>query len=268
VTPIPTKRGPVPPDRCNEKSDAPAASDVLWDARRLRSPHRQADKAHRVRRMFDRIAPTYELMNRLASLGCDASWRRRAVSLAGASEGDSVLDVACGTGDLARAFAERAGKVVGVDFAANMVALAAARGGAGLHWCLGDALRLPFPDGTFNMTCCGFGVRNFQDLSAGLREMHRTLRPGGRAVILEFVMPAGRLFRWFYGLYLRRAIPLLARVVSRDRTNAYRYLACSVVSFLSRDQMVDHLGQAGFVRVTAFPLTWGIVVVYVAEKAP
>lgn len=251
-----------------DASGSSAATDVLWDARRLRAPHLQADKAQRVCRMFDRIAPTYELVNRLASFGRDASWRRRAVLLSGASEKDRVLDVACGTGDLSRAFAERAREVVGVDFAANMVALAAARGGAGLHWCLGDALRLPFPDGTFNIASCGFGVRNFQDLRAGLREMHRSLRPGGRAVILEFAMPTRRLLRWLYGLYLRRAVPLLASLVGRDRTNAYRYLACSVVSFLSRDQMVNHLEQAGFVSVTALPLTWGIVVVYVAEKAP
>jgi len=221
--------------------------------------------------MFDAIAPTYELINRLASFGMDGAWRRRAVLLSGTGGQDAVLDIACGTGDLARAFARRAGTVVGADFAENMLTRAAnrqrtVRPAGRLRWCRADALRLPFADGTFNMTACAFGVRNFQDPGAGFREMCRALRPGGRAVIVEFSMPDNRLLRWVYGAYFEWVMPLLATVISRDRTGAYRYLARSVVAFASRDDVVADLRRAGFARVAVHPLTLGVVVVYVAEK--
>jgi len=216
--------------------------------------------------MFDHIAPTYELINHLASFGWDTLWRRRTVALATPRPDDIVLDVACGTGDLARAFAPRVRRVVGVDFSANMLHRAVGRRGAGLHWCRADALCLPFADGTFNMTACAFGVRNFQDVDAGLREMYRALQRGGRAVILEFSMPTNRLIRGLYGLYLGWMMPLLATLVSQDRTDAYRYLGRSVRSFVGREEMVLRLQRAGFTGVAAFPLTLGIVVVYVADK--
>lgn len=244
---------------------------MLWDRDRLADPHRQADKADRVRRMFDAIAPTYDLINRLASLGRDVTWRRRAVALAGTARAHVVLDVACGTGDLASEFARRAQTVVGVDFAAEMLTRAAGRSRRGaetgrLDWCRADALCLPFADGTFNMTGCAFGVRNFRDLDAGFREMHRTLRPDGRAVIVEFALPEHPALRRLYGVYFDRIMPWLATLVSRDRTGAYRYLARSVEAFAGRDEMVARLRKAGFARVASYPLTFGIVVVYVAEK--
>jgi demethylmenaquinone methyltransferase/2-methoxy-6-polyprenyl-1,4-benzoquinol methylase len=125
---------------------------------------------------------------------------------------------------------------------------------------------LPFGDGTFTLTSCAFGVRNFQDLDAGFREMHRVLRPGGRSAILEFSMPDRPLARRLYGLYFQRIMPALATLVSRDRTGAYRYLARSVVEFVGRDEMIARLGQAGFARVGTYPLTFGIVLLYIAEK--
>ncbi|MBN1343076.1 MAG: bifunctional demethylmenaquinone methyltransferase/2-methoxy-6-polyprenyl-1,4-benzoquinol methylase UbiE [Phycisphaerae bacterium] len=245
--------------------------DLLWDRERLTDPHHQPDKADRVRGMFDAIAPTYQLINTLASFGRDASWRRQAVALAATTSQDRVLDVACGTGDLAQAFRQRAGRVVGVDFAERMLALAAAHAPRRQNrppaiWCRADALRLPFADGTFTMTCCAFGVRNFQDLDVGFREMYRVLRPGGRAVIVEFSMPENRLLRWLYGFYFERMMPRLATLVSRDRTGAYRYLARSVVAFVGRGEMVDRLRRAGFTGVACRPLTLGVVLVYVAEK--
>lgn len=242
----------------------------LWNHRLLTDPHGQRDKAERVRVMFDAIAPTYELVNRLTSFGRDAAWRREAVALAGPTRSDRVLDVACGTGDLARAFAGRAGAVVGLDFAEKMLALAAARtedhaAGARLTWCRADAMRLPFADEAFNMTSCAFGVRNFQDLNAGLAEMRRVLAPAGRAIIVEFAMPHRRAMRWLYGLYFRHVLPRLANIISRDRTGAYRYLTHSVEAFVDPDEMVRRLGRAGFAEVRAHGLTAGVVVVYVAE---
>ncbi len=254
------------PHRSNQRQEEARSDSTVWDAARLADPHGQADKAERVRRMFDQIAGTYEWVNRLASLGRDASWRRRAVRLSGASSGDRVLDVACGTGDLARAIAQRAEAVVGVDFSEKMLALAANRPHDRIAWCRADALCLPFADRTFNMALCAFGVRNFQDLGTGLREMFRTLRPGGRAVILEFGMPTRRVFRSLYRVYFQRVMPFLATLISRDRTNAYRYLARSVTAFVGRDEMVRCLRLAGFETVQVFPFTFGIVSAYVAVK--
>lgn len=258
------------PSRQSEPNDADEPSGEVWDRRLLADPHGQRDKARRVRVMFDAIAPTYELVNRLTSLGRDAAWRRKAVALVGPTRTDRVLDVACGTGDLARAFAERAGMVVGLDFAENMLELAAARSGPDSPdvtqaWCRGDALRLPFADRTFNMTSCAFGVRNFQDLDAGLAEMKRLLAPAGRAIIVEFAMPKHRIVRWLYRLYFRNVMPRLAAWISRDRTGAYQYLTHSVEAFVDREEMIRRLKRAGFVKVQAHPLTWGVVVVYVAE---
>ncbi len=285
----------------------------------LDAPHDVPDKASRVRRMFNGIAPRYELINSLFSLGRDEVWRRRAVELAAVSEDDEVLDVACGTGSFARALTTAGAKsVIGCDFAHEMLTRAAesasrrlsrphvSRNTAGLvgqagiaraqnpriairvdgkgerkdhlgaslrrslardsFWCEADALRLPFRSGSFSITSCAFGVRNFQDLDAGLTEMFRVLRPGGRAVILEFSRPASRPARGLYECYSRYLMPMAATLISGDRTGAYRYLPRSVVSFVSAEQMIGRLRRVGFARATATPLTMGIVTVYVASR--
>ncbi len=219
--------------------------------------------------MFNAIAPTYERVNTLFSLGRDAYWRRRAVELAGVGPDDVVLDVACGTGDFARALLVPGSRMVsGCDFAHDMLALATGREPGGIHFVEADALNLPFSDGSMTVASCAFGIRNFQDLDAGLGEMHRVLAPGGRAVILEFTRPASRLFRFAYELYAGRIMPFLAGLVSRDRSGAYRYLPRSVVSFPDATQMCDRLAGVGFADVQATPLTLGVVTVYVARKSP
>ncbi len=238
-----------------------------WDASTLRSPHQQHDKAARVRQMFDAIAPTYERVNSLFSGGRDAYWRRRAVELAGVCEADTVLDIACGTGDLARAMgAAKAHQAIGCDFAHQMLVRARHHPTQPAVCCEANALALPFPDGAVTVTSCAFGVRNFQDLDAGLREMHRVLRGGGRTVILEFTRPSNAVIRSLYELYASRIMPVLASWTSRDCSGAYRYLPRSVVSFLDAGQMCDRLLAAGFVEPRATPLTFGVVTVYVARK--
>lgn len=245
------------------------ADKTVWDRPRLADPHGQPDKADRVRTMFDAIAPTYERVNRVTSVGRDAYWRKTAVALAHIRPTDRVLDVACGTGDFARAFAEASPAVViGSDFAARMLALAASRGNGGIKWCRADGLALPFESGAFTVVSCAFGVRNFQDLGDGLREFHRVLVPGGRAVILEFSMPRSRLLRLIYSVYFRRVLPWLATRISRDRTGAYRYLPQSVSSFVDNRGMAAALKDAGFVSVEHRGLTAGIVTVHLARKAP
>lgn len=242
---------------------------VAWDERRLASPHTQPDKAQRVRRMFDAIAPTYELVNSVSCAGRDAYWRREMVRLAQVRPDDALLDVACGTGDVARAFAAatvRPRRITGMDFSWPMLVRAAARPVSGGAFCQGDALRLPVADASVSIVTCAFGIRNFQNLDTGLREMHRVLRPGGRAVILEFSLPRSALLRRLYLFYINRILPLTATVISRDRSGAYRYLPRSVVSFSGSDEIAAALRTAGFSAVAVYPRTLGIVSVYVALK--
>lgn len=220
--------------------------------------------------MFDSVAPRYELVNHLFSVGRDIAWRRRAVALVCAGRQDAVLDVACGTGDLLRAFAglaEPPQQRVGCDFSHGMLCRAAAdRRNGGCCWIEADALRLPLASASFTVVSCAFGVRNFQDLDAGLREMGRILRVGGRAVILEFTRPANRLLRGLYEFYAGRLMPWAATWVSGDRTGAYRYLPRSVVSFVNVEEMCARLERAGFGDIRATRLSMGIVTVYVGTK--
>lgn len=240
---------------------------LIWDSTRLNDPHGQSDKATRVRAMFDAIAPTYERVNRVLSLGRDAYWRREAVRLAAVRPDDRVLDIACGTGDFARAFElANPSKTIGTDFAGNMLERAATATQACIRWCQSDAQALPFADASFTITSCAFGVRNFQELDRGLSEMHRVLAPGGRVVILEFGVPRTPVLGSLYGVYMRRALPRLARWISHDTTGAYDYLPQSVSSFVNTPEMIERLRRAGFERVEHKPLTFGAVVVYLAWR--
>jgi demethylmenaquinone methyltransferase/2-methoxy-6-polyprenyl-1,4-benzoquinol methylase len=257
-------------------NDPASTDDVAWSRESLATPHATPDKAGRVRRMFNDIAPRYELVNSLFSAGRDARWRSRAVQLARVEHTDSVLDVACGTGDFARAFGRGGAQAVtGCDFAHEMLTRAVgstttpADNGSTAHlgWCEADAMKLPFADSTFSIVSCAFGVRNFGQLEVGLAEMHRVMRAGGRLVILEFTRPTNRLFRRLFELYSNRIMPAAATLVSGDRSGAYRYLPRSVVSFLTADQMVETLRRGGFCDPTATPLTMGVVTVYVATRS-
>ena len=248
-------------------------NEPAWTSETLVAPHRLPDKSARVRRMFNGIARRYELINTLFSAGRDSSWRRKAARLVQVHADDVVLDIACGTGDFSRTFASSGVQtVVGLDFAHEML-----RRGVDRHttrtnanqigrWCEADALHLPFPQASFSLTACAFGVRNFADLDAGLAEMHRVLTPSGRVVILEFTTPTNRLLRSLYSLYSHRLMPIAATLISGDRGGAYRYLPRSVVSFHTAEQMCERLSHAGFSRVSATPLSMGIVTVYVAWR--
>lgn len=243
---------------------------VVWDDPRLASPHAQHDKAKRVQRMFDAIAPTYELVNSLGSLGRDRYWRRQMVRLAKVQPDDVLLDIACGTGDVTRTFASavpRPQRVIGLDFSIPMLEYAASRPIERGYFHQGDALKLPIADASVSITTCAFGIRNFQNLSVGLGEMYRVLKPGGRAIILEFSIPTQPIMRKLYLLYFNRVLPVLASLISRDRTGAYRYLPSSVLSFYSRTEIAAALKEAGFGEVAIRPLTLGVVAVYVALKS-
>ena len=253
------------------KSAAKAADSKTWDGRTLRDPHAREDKAERVRAMFDEISPTYELVNRLVSLGRDATWRARTAAAAEVVSTDIVLDVCCGTGDMVRIFADHdpaPRMVLGIDFSGGMLARGRYSGGhTSIQLARADGLRLPLADRSIDVVSCAFGVRNFQDLSSGLREMYRVLGVGGRLVLLEFALPENRLFRWGYRLYCERMLPRLAGLISRERSGAYRYLPSSIRTFERRGAMVTRLRETGFVHVTATSMNFGGVQLYRGVKS-
>ncbi len=246
-------------------SEKPAAR-CAWDEAALDDPHRLNDKARRVEAMFNAIAPRYELVNRVATLGLDAAWRRRAVAAATVTPTDVVLDVACGTGDMMRAFAAgrpAPARILGLDFAAEMLSTGLKRGmPARAALVRGDAQRMPLADESVDVVSCAFGVRNFQDLSAGLGEMRRVLRAGGRLVILEFATPTHALWRVPYRLYCEVVVPRLGALLGRDRVGAYRYLPRSVATFDSREAMERRLAEAGFAEPRSTAMNFGGVVLY------
>lgn len=258
------------------KTEEPSATptkvrraDRLWDASRLVDPHSQHDKAARVREMFDRIAPTYERVNFISSAGRDRAWRTETVRLAEVKPTDRILDIACGTGNLLEAFSRRGVKeVIGLDFAREMLCHSVGKLQTRAGWCLGDALKLPFADASIDVTSCAFGVRNFQDLHQGLREMYRVLRPGGRLLILEFALPGSSLARKIYLFYLTKVMSQLAHWISGDNTGAYQYLPSSVKTFLSPGKMKDMLAKIGFEDIQVTAKTCGIVFILKAIKSP
>ena len=194
-----------------------------------------------VRTMFDRIAPRYDLMNRVMTAGLDRRWRRLAVREA-VWPGDRVLDACCGTGDLAVEAERRGGRVVGLDFSERMLERARGKSGT-IEWVRGDALDLPFEDGVFDAVTVGFGVRNLDDLDRGLRELARVTRPGGRIAVLEITRPRGFL-RPFFRVWLDAMIPLAGRVLPGGK--AYTYLPASVRRFPGPEDLSRLLEAGGF----------------------
>jgi demethylmenaquinone methyltransferase/2-methoxy-6-polyprenyl-1,4-benzoquinol methylase len=194
--------------------------------------------------MFDRIAPVYDAMNRLMTAGLDRSWRRLTVE-AVVQPGDRVLDACCGTGDLAVAAEREGGYVTGLDFSTAMLERARRKSGT-VTWLEGDLLALPFDDASFDAATVGFGMRNVSDLGAGLAELRRVLRPGGRLAILEITRPRGVL-RPFFSLWFDRIVPVLGKVLPGGK--AYTYLPASVRRFPGAEELAAVLGENGFGEV-------------------
>ena len=213
-----------------------------------------------VRRMFDRIAPVYDAMNRFMTAGLDRRWRQATVNEV-VHRGDRVLDACCGTGDLALAARSRGAVVVGLDFSERMLDRARSKSRE-VEWIRGDMLALPFGDGSFDAVTVGFGVRNVEDLGAGLRELRRVLRPGGRIGILEITRPRGPLAP-FYRLWFDRVVPVLGRALPGG--SAYTYLPASVRRFPGPEDLASQLASAGFARVRFRLFAGGIVALHVAE---
>ena len=221
--------------------------------------------APEVRDMFDRIAPRYDRLNRAMTVGLDGRWRRAAAAAADLAAGDRALDCCTGTGDLAFELADRvtpSGSVVGLDFAEEMLVRArakAAERGTPVEFLQGDALALPFEDDAFDAATVAFGIRNVSDLDAGIAEMARVVRPGGRVVILEITTPA-RLRR-FYELWFDRAVPQLGKLLGRDGA-AYSYLPASVRRFPEPAALAGHMAAAGLTEVAWRRLAGGIIALH------
>jgi demethylmenaquinone methyltransferase/2-methoxy-6-polyprenyl-1,4-benzoquinol methylase len=280
---------------------SPTTTQPAWDDALLRDPHAVADKRSRVQRMFAAIAPSYDLNNRLHSLWMDQWWRRKAVKLAQLSSEDQVVDVACGTGDLAIAFARSLDRlnhgdlcgdvrVIGVDFTYEMLPISRRKAdrtfpwfrdrrlppgawpppempvGLNMRWVNGDAQSLPLPDASCDVVSIAFGIRNVADPAAAVAEFYRVLRPGGRLIILEFSLPTNALLRGLYNFYFRKILPRTATLVSGDKTGAYKYLPESVNTFIGREQMAGMMRGAGFGQVEQFPMTFGVCVCYRGVK--
>lgn len=213
-----------------------------------------------VRRMFDRIAPFYDAMNRLMTAGLDRRWRRITVAET-VRPGDRVLDACCGTGDLALAARAGGADVVGLDFSERMLDRARAKS-ADIEWVRADMLALPFDDESFDAVTVGFGARNVDDLEAGLRELRRVLRLGGRIGILEITTPRGALAP-FYRLWFDRVVPQLGKALPGG--SAYTYLPASVRRFPGPEALADLLESAGFSAVRFRRFAGGIVALHVGE---
>jgi len=215
-----------------------------------------------VQRMFDRISPVYDVMNRVMTAGLDRRWRRLTAQAA-VRPGDRVLDACCGTGDLALAALEAGGDVVGLDFSERMLERARRKSDA-VEWVQGDVTALPYEDGSFDAVTVGFGIRNVPELQAGLRELARVLRPGGRFGCLEITRPRGVL-RPFFRLWFDGLVPLLGRILPGGA--AYTYLPASVRRFPGPTDLAAAMEQAGFRNVRYRLLAGGIVALHTGERA-
>jgi len=267
TTPAPAT-GPDTTERDRER--APRA----WADRELSDPHGHHEKAEKVRAMFASIARSYDLNNRVHSLWMDQLWRRHAVRVAGVREGDVVVDLACGTGDLTEAFARRsqASKVIGIDYTPQMLELARRkRDRRGLdagrvEYREGDAMDLALPDSSADVVSIAFGIRNVRDPERAVGEFARVLRPGGRLVVLEFDRPSFPPVRWFNAFYAGWIMPRTATLIARDRSGAYRYLPRSVETFLTRRELAELLERRGMVVRRSTPLSLGLCACTVAER--
>ena len=219
------------------------------------------EKVRAVRSMFDTIAPRYDLVNRLMTFRMDVGWRTRTISDLRLPHGATVLDLACGTGDLCRGLEAAGLSPIGMDLSYGM--LAAARTAAPLVHA--DALRLPVPDASVDGVTCGFALRNFVELGPFFAELGRVVRPGGRIALLEVGEPANPILRWGHGVYFGRVVPLIGGLLSDP--SAYRYLPKSVAYLPDPPVMLQLLGAKGFTGVHRRLLSTGIAQLITATRA-
>lgn len=231
----------------------------------------EASKKVQVARMFDSISGKYDFLNHFLSLGIDIGWRKKAIALLAEGNPRLILDVATGTGDFAiQALALNPEKIIGVDISEGMLDVGrkkmAERGySEKIELVTGDSENLPFVENKFDAVIVAFGVRNFENLEKGLSEILRVLKPGGRAVILEFSKPRKFPMKQVYSVYFRHVLPKIGRLFSRD-ASAYTYLPESVQAFPDGPEFLSILTKLGYKNSTCRPLTFGISSLYFATK--
>ncbi len=231
-------------------------------------------RAARVNDLFAAVAPRYDLINDLQSLGLHRLWKRRLVRLSGVRPGTRALDVCCGTGDVTFALAREGAETIGLDFSAAMLQVARQRadrdpGKNPPRFLQGDALHLPFEEASFETVTISYGLRNVADLDGGLRELKRVLQPGGRLLILDFGKPDWAPWRWLYFQYLRWCVPLLGRLFCGD-ADTHSYILQSLRAYPGQRAVDDRLVRAGFDQRSLHQLLGGIMAINVATqpKAP
>lgn len=233
--------------------------------------YKGTSKRERVEEMFDSIATRYDLLNRVLSGGIDKSWRKKAIQQLAELQPQRILDIATGTADLAiESMRLKPKEIIGVDISNRMLDIGRykimAKGYQGIiRLEQGDSESLQFPDGHFDAITVAFGVRNFENLEKGLKEMHRVLRPGGMAVILEFSQPTRFPVKQFYNFYSFKVMPRIGQLISKERS-AYEYLPESVSAFPYGKKFLEILTKTGFSNTKCLPLTFGIASIYTAVK--
>lgn len=232
---------------------------------------KEGGKKEQVADMFNNISKKYDLLNHVLSLGIDIIWRKKAVNLLKKDQPKLILDIATGTGDFAiEALALNPDKVIGVDISEGMLAegrkkLKKRKLDDRIELQLGDSEKLLFEENKFDAVIVSFGVRNFENLEKGLKDMHRVLKPGGKTVIVEFSKPKKFPMKQAYHFYFKYILPKIGKVVSKDNA-AYTYLPESVQVFPDGNDFLDILEKVGFKNTTCRPLTFGISSIYVGEK--
>ncbi len=231
----------------------------------------EGSKKEQVAEMFDNISKRYDFLNHLLSLGIDKGWRNKVVRMVKADNPDAVLDVATGTADLAIALGKAMPKVAikGADISAGMLEIGKQKVKKGtynnIELILGDGENLPFEDETFDAVTVAFGVRNFENLEKGLKDINRVIKPGGQLVVLEFSQPEKAPFKQLYNFYFKNILPGIGKLVSKD-ARAYTYLPESVQAFPYGDAFLNKMKESGFKQNTARTVTFGIASIYQGRK--
>ncbi|MCH5247028.1 MAG: bifunctional demethylmenaquinone methyltransferase/2-methoxy-6-polyprenyl-1,4-benzoquinol methylase UbiE [Muribaculaceae bacterium] len=229
-------------------------------------------KGEQIKDMFDSIAPAYDFMNRAMTVGIDRLWRKKAVQTVELKKPQQILDLATGTGDLAIALATRIpqASIVAADLSPQMLEIGRKKteeAGLSKHitFVEADGLNLPFDDNSFDCVTIAYGIRNFESLEKGFREMKRVLKPGGLIAVLELSTPSNKVARWLYDIYAKNIIPFVGKRISRD-SQAYAYLPESINAVAQREGMIQLMQAAGLINCSFKSLTFGTCTFYIGYK--
>lgn len=223
------------------------------------------DKKRFIRHLFNSIVPTYDLLNHLLSFGTDILWRKRIFRHIHSVKETLALDLCCGTGDLSLLLTKSGARTVSLDFSLNMLKKGKQKNALAGYCVAADASRLPFRDNIFNTATIAFGIRNIPDLHVFIKDVYRTLAPGGEFAILELVRPKNALIKKLYPLYLRRIMPLVGGIIS-GRLFAYKYLSKTIETFVDTDELHTILEEYGFKNTSHYHQTFGVAAIIVCKK--